>query len=225
MILAIVYDMRYFMLVLSISIAAVWTSFRLLLLDDATLPLEELGDPANGLLLTFNMLLLADFDLGTFDGEYTVLLRIMFVLSMIMTPIVLLNLLIALMSDSYERIQDRADTEFQLLRARLIREQEAFMSASDKADPRLFPIGCTCWCQRAKQLGETRVGCSGRACRTSSRRRCGRGRQTATSRPRTHCDSYKDGCLLWKARLNQSTKPSTSACSGWRRTSPPLLHQ
>ena len=100
---------------------------------------EELGDPANGLLLTFNMLLLADFDLGTFDGEYTVLLRIMFVLSMIMTPIVLLNLLIALMSDSYERIQDRADTEFQLLRARLIREQEAFMSASDKADPRLFP--------------------------------------------------------------------------------------
>ena len=141
MILAIVYDMRYFMLVLCISIAAVWTSFRLLLLDDATLPLEELGDPANGLLLTFNMLLLADFDLATFDGEYTVLLRILFVLSMIMTPIVLLNLLIALMSDSYERIQDQADLEFQYLRARILAEQEAWLSPEQRrsADPKLYP--------------------------------------------------------------------------------------
>ncbi|EGD80207.1 hypothetical protein PTSG_10886 [Salpingoeca rosetta] len=139
MILVICYDMRYFLLVLGISIVAAWTSFRLLLRDDSALPVEELGDPANGLLLMFNMLLLADFDLATFDGDYVVLLRILFVISMVLVPVVLLNLLIALMSDSYERIQDRADIEFQLLRARILHEQEKFMTKKEKRNPKLFP--------------------------------------------------------------------------------------
>ncbi|EGD77421.1 hypothetical protein PTSG_08519 [Salpingoeca rosetta] len=140
MILAICFDMRYFLLVLGISIVAGWTSFRLLLLNDNTLPVEGLGDPANGLLLMFNLLLLADFDLDTFDGDYVVLLRILFVISMVLVPVVLLNLLIALMSDSYERIQDRADIEFQLLRARILREQDAWLTLEGKMDARRFPM-------------------------------------------------------------------------------------
>ncbi|EGD81093.1 hypothetical protein PTSG_11041 [Salpingoeca rosetta] len=121
-------------------IVAGWTSFRLLLRDDTTLLVEGLGDPANGLLLMFNLLLLADFDLDTFDGDYVVLLRILFVISMVLVPVVLLNLLIALMSDSYERIQDRADIEFQLLRARILREQDAWLTLEGKMDARRFPM-------------------------------------------------------------------------------------
>ncbi|EGD76392.1 hypothetical protein PTSG_07515 [Salpingoeca rosetta] len=140
MILAICFDMRYFLLVLGISIVAGWTSFRLLLRDDTTLLVEGLGDPANGLLLMFNMLLLADFELDTFDGDYVALLRILFVISMVLVPVVLLNLLIALMSDLYERIQDRADIEFQLLRARVLREQDAWLTQEEQMDARRFPM-------------------------------------------------------------------------------------
>ncbi|EGD75564.1 WD-40 repeat protein [Salpingoeca rosetta] len=139
MVLVICFDMRFFLMLLGISIMAAWVAFRVLLIQGTAGYDEALGDPANGLLVMFNMLLLVDFDIATLGGEYVVLVRIIFLLSMILVPVVLLNLLIALMSDSYERIQDRADIEFQLLRARILREQEAFMSEAKKKDPRIFP--------------------------------------------------------------------------------------
>jgi peptidoglycan hydrolase CwlO-like protein len=43
---------------------------------------------------------------------------------MIFVPIILLNLLIALMSDSFENIQDRAFVELNMLRAKIIEEQK-----------------------------------------------------------------------------------------------------
>ncbi|EGD76101.1 serine/Threonine protein kinase [Salpingoeca rosetta] len=158
MILAICFDMRYFLVVLGISIVAAWTSFRLLLLDDKTVPLDGLGDPANGLLIMFNMLLLAEFELDTFGGTYAVLLRILFVISMVLVPVVLLNLLIALMSDSYERIQDRADIEFQLLRARYLRERELFLSPAEKSDPKLFPKWLHVLVPKSTGVGESTPG-------------------------------------------------------------------
>ena len=58
------------------------------------------------------MLLQSDIDVNTLAvGEYAVAVRLMFVAAMLLVPIVLLNLLIALMSDSYERIQDRAEVD------------------------------------------------------------------------------------------------------------------
>ena len=64
----------------------------------------------------FKMLLLGDFDTDLFLlGEYVVLLRMLFVASMMLTLIILLNLLIALMSDSYERIQVTQLLPFSLL--------------------------------------------------------------------------------------------------------------
>ena len=108
MILQICFDMRHFLLVLSIAVVAGYTSFNALLRDQ---PLDaSLGDPAHGLLTVFNMFILADFELDLLSGRYEALLRIIFLLSMVLVPIVLLNLLIALMSDSYERIQVRCTT-------------------------------------------------------------------------------------------------------------------
>eukprot|EP00049_Salpingoeca_infusionum_P015675 m.306947 g.306947 ORF g.306947 m.306947 type:complete len:1444 (-) comp15929_c0_seq1:219-4550(-) len=144
MILAILVDMRFFLLILSVSIVAAYTSFRLLLLQrtsTTTMPstTDVLVDPANGLLLMFDMLVLSNGDLDAFTGPYKPLARLLFVLSMVVVPVVLLNLLIALMSDSYERIQDRADIEFQHLRARMVYKEERFMTNQQKQDPKLFP--------------------------------------------------------------------------------------
>lgn len=49
------------------------------------------------------------------------------------------NIAAALMSDSYERIQDQADVQFQFLRAGILLEQESFFSASDFDDQKKFP--------------------------------------------------------------------------------------
>ena len=141
MVLAIFVDSRYFLLILVVAIVAAWSSFRLLLLEvtEAGVVVDALGDSGSGLFTMFNLLVLSDFDADVFVGPYVVLVRILFVLSMVVVPVVLLNLLIALMSDSYERIQDQADLEFQALQAGIIIKIEEFLSEKDKRDPEKFP--------------------------------------------------------------------------------------
>ena len=140
MILVILVDMRYFLLILAVAIAAAWSSFRLLLLEvSEEAEIDVLGDSANGLFTMFNLLVLGDFGVEVFTGPYVVLVRLLFVISMMVVPVVLLNLLIALMSDSYERIQDKADVEFQMLQAGIILNIEEFLSEKEKNDPKKFP--------------------------------------------------------------------------------------
>ena len=103
------------------------------------MPVDALGDAASGLFTMFTLLVLGDFDADVFAGPYVVLVRLLFVLSMVVVPVVLLNLLIALMSDSYERIQDQADIEFQALQAGIILKIEEFLSEKDKRDEEKFP--------------------------------------------------------------------------------------
>ena len=43
------------------------------------------------------------------------------------------------MSDSYERIQDQADVQFQFLRAGILLEQESFFSTDEFNDKKKFP--------------------------------------------------------------------------------------
>ena len=51
----------------------------------------------------------------------------------------MLNLLIALMGDSYEKVQESAEVEFRRQRAQLLREYEFHMPKKRRDDPRLFP--------------------------------------------------------------------------------------
>ena len=53
--------------------------------------------------------------------------------------LVILNLLIALMGDSYEKVQESAEVEFRRQRAQLLREYEFHMSAADRNNPKYFP--------------------------------------------------------------------------------------
>jgi hypothetical protein len=117
MVFQIIMDMRYFMLILLVAVLASASSFYALLHHARPLHSDD-DDDGNGgsrnpfqgagktLFFMFNMLLLGDFDTNLFLlGEYVALLQVLFVSSMMLTLIILLNLLIALMSDSYGRIQ------------------------------------------------------------------------------------------------------------------------
>jgi hypothetical protein len=118
MVFQIIVDMRYFMLILLVAVLASASSFYALLHHARPLHSGDDDDDDNGsspspfrgagqtLFFMFKMLLLGDFDTNLFLlGDYVALLQVLFVSSMMLTLIILLNLLIALMSDSYERIQ------------------------------------------------------------------------------------------------------------------------
>jgi hypothetical protein len=126
MVFQIIVDMRHFMAILLVAVLASASSFYALLHhstrhDAHTHSADYDDDDSNGigsgsnnpfrgagqtLFFMFKMLLLGDFDTDLFLlGEYVALLQVLFVSSMMLTLIILLNLLIALMSDSYERIQ------------------------------------------------------------------------------------------------------------------------
>ena len=125
MVFQIIVDMRYFVSILLVAVLASASSFYALLHHSTrghTHSHTDDDDGGNGngsdnnsnpfrgaghtLFFMFKMLLLGDFDTDLFLlGEYVSLLQVLFVFSMMLTLIILLNLLIALMSDSYERIQ------------------------------------------------------------------------------------------------------------------------
>ena len=71
------------------------------------------------------MLLLGDFDDAAFAiGKFQVLIKLLFFASSILGILVLLNLLIARMSDSYARIQEEAEKESCRLQATIIQKYE-----------------------------------------------------------------------------------------------------
>jgi hypothetical protein len=123
MVFQIIVDMRHFMMILAVAVLASASSFYALLhhsahhahnrsADDDDSNGNGSSNPFRGagqtLFFMFKMLLLGDFDTDLFLlGEYVALLQVLFVSSMMLTLVILLNLLIALMSDSYERIQVR----------------------------------------------------------------------------------------------------------------------
>ena len=118
MLVEIVKAIRWFMLMMLISILATWNSFMLLLKRQAACPepgpdasCEANRAPASVFRTIYDMintLLFGNFILDTLDNtEYFGLVVFIFLVSMIAMPIVLLNMLIAIMGDSYELIQVR----------------------------------------------------------------------------------------------------------------------
>jgi len=123
-------DLINFAIIMAIAMAASTAAFYVLFLKDRTSDSESDGQYtsiSNAIFSAFNLLVLVDFESDEFvsgDVEYLVSLRIMFVFSMVLVPLVLLNLLIAIMGNTYTKIDERAECEFLFLRARLIVESE-----------------------------------------------------------------------------------------------------
>jgi hypothetical protein len=116
MLVEIVKAIRWFMLMMLISILATWNSFMLLLKRQAACPepdadasCEASRDAASVFRTMYDMintLLFGNGDLDALENtEYFGLVVFIFIVSMIAMPIVLLNMLIAIMGDSYELIQ------------------------------------------------------------------------------------------------------------------------
>ena len=140
MILAIMWEIRYFMVIMALTIVGAWSSFHLLLLDISEWgALDPLRDPANGLLIMFNLLIMGDFDMDTYTGPNIVLARVTLVLSMIFIPVVVLNLLIAFMGSVYERVEKQSELEYLALKASIIYKYEVYLSKKRKEDTEKFP--------------------------------------------------------------------------------------
>lgn len=150
MFMCILSDMRPFFSVLAL--AATSSAFHLILGYESTLapcleencPKDAYSHPIYALFSVFNMLFFVDFDLDSIEVDRIaaaerVLVRIIFCTSMVVVPIVLLNLLIALMSDSYERIQEASANEFKLMRSKILVEHEILMTDIEKANSEWFP--------------------------------------------------------------------------------------
>ena len=132
MIVAIIFDIRCIALAMLIAILALSNAlFTLLDNEDAAVGFL---DPVDAIYTTYKMLLLVAFDDEGFAiGSSSSLIRVLFVVTSALGPVVLLNLLIARMSDAYERIQDEAEMERRRLQAQIILKYE--LLAGDAGGP------------------------------------------------------------------------------------------
>jgi hypothetical protein len=86
------------------------------------------------------LLLLGDFNPDEFNASLSYGLTLsLFVVFMFFINIVMLNLLIAIMGDIFDRIQENAKAEFMFARAEIVLEFEAMLSYSQMEDEEWFP--------------------------------------------------------------------------------------
>jgi F0F1-type ATP synthase membrane subunit b/b' len=91
--------------------------------------------PLVGLLTSFEAIV-GSFDMNDFENLESTLLFIGFMALMV---IIMLNLLIAIMSDSYEKVKESEVVEARKLRAETIIAEEKLMNDKDRADSNYFP--------------------------------------------------------------------------------------
>ena len=112
-----------------------WEELQAIIDGDMPIPDEEWQSGCQpplsfwGMVLyTFGMML-GGFDITFFDtlGDFRILGQVLFILYALFQMILLLNLLIALMGDSYEKVQEKANTEALRERAGLLVEIELVM--------------------------------------------------------------------------------------------------
>ena len=70
----------------------------------------------------------------------------------IMVALIMLNMSIAIMSETFQEVKDRWEDAGLRLRARLILIAERQMSAEDRANTELFPRFVCCYCPRQEEL-------------------------------------------------------------------------
>jgi hypothetical protein len=139
MLVEIVKAIKWFLLIMAISILATWNAFTLLLkrrcsdLDlEADAACELPRDTASVFSTVYDMinsLLFGQTDVSSLQqSDYFPLVAIIFIISMLAMPIVLLNMLIAIMGDSYQVIQ--------------VRNASALSQSSSKRNVSAGPLAC-----------------------------------------------------------------------------------
>lgn len=133
MIFTIAYDIRYVMLVLMIVIIGFAQSFWILSMQDGTLPFG---------IFKFAMLNLFDYMLGNFSSDFTGTASpnlgvVLYIVFMFIVAILILNLIIALMGDSFARVNANGIAQWRLEQAMIVVEQECLAPESPVDDYRM----------------------------------------------------------------------------------------
>ncbi|GMH54376.1 hypothetical protein TrST_g10532 [Triparma strigata] len=146
MILGIIEGIRLFLVILFVCVVGFALAFYVLYdagsgTNFAGEDLKPYGmeNPFSSLFAGF-LLLLGDFDVTEFEASssYYVTL-VLFVVFMIFINIVMLNLLIAIMGDIFDRIRENARAEFTFARAIIILEFEEMLASRHYKDHKYFP--------------------------------------------------------------------------------------
>lgn len=125
MIIVILYEILDILLVAVILILGLSNGILVLLHSESNS--EGFSDPLEAIYTTYKMILLGDFDDSAFAvGRFSTTISVIFVVSSLLGIIVILNLIIARMSDAYERIQEEAEMEHRRLQAQIIAKHEFF---------------------------------------------------------------------------------------------------
>lgn len=103
MIVEVVYDMRFFFYILLFTVFAFSGSFTLLSLNNSDETERYVTDLINANLKIYE-LVLGNFDTSNFGSANKILMWMLFITASIFLIIVMLNLLIAIISDTFERV-------------------------------------------------------------------------------------------------------------------------
>ena len=137
MITAIIRGVRYLILVLAISVFAVTNSLYILLRFDPAS--TSFGDAAHSLFTMYFGMILNQAPADFVEGPYKIYIRILYVWSSLFTTILLLNLMIASMNNSYSAIKESEIPQLYMLRADIILELEQFFRDVDFRNVKYFP--------------------------------------------------------------------------------------
>ena len=165
MIMAIIRDMLPFMIVLFLLMAGGAFAMPLLMgvLDTAATNAEEItaadgfADPQRSF-VTIYMWLNGDWDVAAYESHTGALAY--FYLFLLLTSIVMMNLLIAIMGDSFNRVREQQRVQARIVRAQIINEIEQTMPKSDKDRPcwhRCLPKWLRPWCMDDLELNPVAV--------------------------------------------------------------------
>eukprot|EP00039_Didymoeca_costata_P008807 m.116688 g.116688 ORF g.116688 m.116688 type:complete len:281 (+) comp14240_c0_seq3:3182-4024(+) len=134
MIVSIFYDILDVLLVFLISMLAMANSVYTLARHE-----EGYTDFADAMYTTYKALILVEFEDSSYPRIFNLYLKIIYIITSLLASVVVLNLLIARMSDSYERIQEVARMEERRLRAKIITRYETVMSSTQCSRSEWFP--------------------------------------------------------------------------------------
>ena len=147
-------SITWFLLILGIILIAFAFAFFQLFqptIKDALREMEEEGDVMiddggeayvylSGSLVRVVGLMLGEFTPDIFENSASASLGVfLLVCYMLITPIILLNALIAIMGDSYERVILNVSAEWRCEQAKILLEFEQLLYPEQRKDPRMFP--------------------------------------------------------------------------------------
>eukprot|EP01049_Picozoa_sp_SAG25_P002616 SAG25_NODE_138_length_14172_cov_11.875364_14_plen_226_part_00 len=131
-IIAIVYDLQYFIVVIVVLLIGFSAAFAISMPDNAAFDTGEpygMGLLASGVLTSY-LAMLGAFDIADYTNTES---TVFFAIFLFLILVIMLNLLIALMSDTFERVMESWVFEGRKMRIETIIEQELLMNDSENA--------------------------------------------------------------------------------------------